>query len=760
MKLAVILSLLLSTLAFGAGIDQKFPGSDRVVMGVSSSVDDKEIEFNTGDGASNVKITVTDALGVVINSDDITVGDGTASDKNITFDIGGSNPQIKWDNAAAKLQFSNDGTIYKDIGSGAGGGSGLNVLQDFNADMENNTPSTTPNWTESGGTLAEETANIGNGAKSLAWDASATSQTLDSEAVTIGATSFAELRGNNCTASIYYSWNSGTAGELTLQLVQGASTVLSEVDLVPTSSSVPWARAETPATLCPSSDTIKLRILSSADAAEIILDDAFLGRFELINLSQAELALDATYPATANCLWTRLDTAIGAFGTDADCPAITVNKVTTGITVNTTDDDLPTLVFSNLKPARYVLQVQVPFTVLADTATGRLALRKDTTDVDVRSHRAGISSARTEMVLTHSFDYSGGAIPAFDLACSSDSSACRIELQSNSANIRFVMYRFPLDQQQAVKPDVSGWYVDVNMGGANPSLGVSNVTTYSGITDGSLDLVVNSGSVSALQACATTEESSGLTCSGNESVGISFTIPKAGVYEVCGQFSHSLSIDTDGETVDTTFQWVETPNNAQTISQEGKGRVGNRFQAEVLGTYTNNYPHHLCGLFTFSSIGKKTVRLFYEQQIGGTPVTSDLRMDRNASFGQRDMHISVRPWIGEQPAPLLVNSVVSTYSGVTRTEWVRVTNAGTPTVESQSGDWLGSPALTDNGTGDTTVNFKAGSFSSAPTCIPVSTAVVSHFVALPTTSGVTVRTRDSGFSLIDNNFNLFCIGNK
>jgi hypothetical protein len=34
-----------------------------------------------------------------------------------------------------------------------------------------------------------------------------------------------------------------------------------------------------------------------------------------------------------------------------------------------------------------------------------------------------------------------------------------------------------------------GWYVDANIGGANPDLGTSSVSTYTGITNGSLDLV-------------------------------------------------------------------------------------------------------------------------------------------------------------------------------------------------------------------------------------------------------------------------------
>ena len=55
-------------------------------------------------------------------SDEVIVGDGTQSDKALTFNRGGSNAQVKWNELTDKLQFSNDGTTFKDLGTGGGGG--------------------------------------------------------------------------------------------------------------------------------------------------------------------------------------------------------------------------------------------------------------------------------------------------------------------------------------------------------------------------------------------------------------------------------------------------------------------------------------------------------------------------------------------------------------------------------------------------------------------------------------------------------------
>lgn len=75
--------------------------------------------------------------GVVRNNSDTTyVGKPSSSaDKKLIFDVpGATDPNIKANVSTGKLQFSNDGTNYKDIGSGGGGSKNFITNFDFEAD--------------------------------------------------------------------------------------------------------------------------------------------------------------------------------------------------------------------------------------------------------------------------------------------------------------------------------------------------------------------------------------------------------------------------------------------------------------------------------------------------------------------------------------------------------------------------------------------------------------------------------------------------
>lgn len=157
-KIFAVAILVFASVAYAAGVPEKIL-SDSIILGKGSSTDSKNIEFNTGDGASNVNLTVTDArLGSLntnsltlgdgtdvvqslifdqstsdvtfgvdasqnasINSSQLTMGDGTAADQKLIFDRGANNPFIKWDEASSKLVIANDGSTEEAILSGAAG---------------------------------------------------------------------------------------------------------------------------------------------------------------------------------------------------------------------------------------------------------------------------------------------------------------------------------------------------------------------------------------------------------------------------------------------------------------------------------------------------------------------------------------------------------------------------------------------------------------------------------------------------------------
>ena len=74
----------IAIVAFAEGIPQKFGATDILQVGKTSSVDDKEIIFNTGDGAGNTKLFVDDTnQDLHTNANTLFIGDGIDLDKVI-----------------------------------------------------------------------------------------------------------------------------------------------------------------------------------------------------------------------------------------------------------------------------------------------------------------------------------------------------------------------------------------------------------------------------------------------------------------------------------------------------------------------------------------------------------------------------------------------------------------------------------------------------------------------------------------------------
>ena len=647
-----------------------------------------------------------------IKTDKVVVGrPAPATDPAIEFQ--GTTQRIKANRTTGRMQFTNDGTNFKNIGSGSGGAGGVNLLVDDNGDFEAGDTA----WTESGGTFSIETTNPLFGVGSGKWDSSASAQTLVSNLKTIEK----GMVGRTCLAEMVYKWPSGVAADLSFQVLDGSSNVIFSNDLNPTTGDnvIKTQRNFDCGVL---GSQYRIRILSNvSNPAEIIIDNAFIGSdANSANISQSTLVGVAYFATTTSCNWTRTNTALGSFGTVAECPGPTVELNTIG-QIQTTDTDLPKVTVNNLPPGTYRVTVQAGPMNNSLTNSTCLAL-SDGTDIKGRGCQSNVSGqAANHASVEATFVYTSSGNRTFELFGSS--TAGTIQINNNTAEIRtvFNIYRYPTSPAEAITLETSAWYTEVNIGGANASLGLATVSTAQEITSSSLDLVVAPGSQSAQIPCSSTNPSTGLTCSaGNESLGVVVNIPYSGLYEVCGSFTHYAGEANTGTAgaVFSTFEWVETPNNAQTVLQRGRRKVGSGSDpSSAAATVHLAYnPVNVCGYFILG-VGQKTLRLFYEQSVSGTATVSDLRIDRDpAGFGDRDMHITVRPWNQSMPAPVftsLQNNMKAGANGI-RTFTAYIANAGTPSISRQDGSWISS--VTDNGVGDVTVNFAGGTFSANPNC--------------------------------------------
>jgi len=505
--------------------------------------------------------------------------------------------------------------------------------------------------TESASITTRSTSSPLEGAASFAIDGTSSGQTVCWNTKTIDSV----YKDKNFQAQFYFS---GDASLYKAYVKIGSNKITSDLTLTNEISSKE-VNINFPSGDLSTSPVVCLET-TSASAAAIKVDKVYLGpAFNLQNVSQSYFVGSAYFATTASCTWSRTNTALGAFSTTAACPGPTIESNTGPEVISTTDTDLPKITLSNLKAGTYRIVTQFTGFVGASFNIGSFTLSDGTNQSGYCS--ASESASGSDLIpctLESTFTYSSSqSSVTFEIFGAAQSGSINIQNDIALLKTKVSIYYIPSSSQIAVNQNSAGWFVDANISGASPSLGASAVSSYAEITDASLSMTQNTGSASVQIPCSSTNASSGLTCSsGSEGVGVVFNAPEAGQYQVCGEFTHLYRLNATSTYVQTAFQFVETSNTSQTILQEGKSRTNSGFQiAAGSGVDHEHYaPISTCGTFNFASAGQKTIRLMYEQAVGGTILGSSILADSDASSGQRDIHITVEKMSGVQNAPVLV----------------------------------------------------------------------------------------------------------
>src|SRR3990167_5970845 len=517
-------------------------------------------------------------------------------------------------------------------------------------------------WTASAGTytVTSTAADIGSGARAGSWDAAADEDTLTSNSHTI--TGENGYMSRNGVASVLMKCDTGTCTH-TLDVYDGtniiATTNLTSVTTGFTRTSLSF--------VIPSSGTIALRIKAEANEPLAFFDDAYLGLaegFNLANLSQAEFAGSAYIAGTANCTAiTRTNTALGAFTADADCPGPTVEFQNLG-SWQTTDADLPKFTVNSLPPGKYMA-----IATFQGAGSGAVIHNYIISDGTTTSGLGvgAVATTGAQVTLIGHFNYSSTANRTFEIYGSAVSGTVTIP-NDNTGNdrITFALYKFPSVQETAYKPEELNWLVDASISGGHFDLGASDITSPTGMTHASMTLSNNTSStITAQIPCSTTTESSGTTCTAaNESNGISFVLPRAGKIRVCTSIHHSTDAGDSAATgyIEAGFRIVQTGNADQTVALTGDDQstslqqVVNGVGRRIIGhTMTN------CSNFNMTSAGKKTFRLFVEQEVTATVSSSQVHCNQTANAYDRTCHWTVEPIDVITPAPVLVSGNSTTY---------------------------------------------------------------------------------------------------
>lgn len=621
----------------------------------------------------------------------------------------------------------------------------------------------TAKWTASAGTFVHTTTSsqVSSGAGALSWDAGAASQTLTSDAVAIPAGFYGNVGIATCM------FKGASAFTHKLQVYDGTNVVAEDSI---TSSTDKFQRTSVYFSF-PSSGNIQLRIEAQADEPALYIDDCYLGLAEgagMSEVSQAEFYGAAIWPGTTNCIWTSTSNqSFANYAADADCTTPAGSNLKGKATAPATK--VPGLTFPTIEPGVYMIEATGTF--LNTTAAQRCGWRfsdgtNNTTAQGSGTNLSGdiyvpnisgiliYNTAQTNVTI----QIQGTGLDAL--------TTCNVQAGTSLRDLQISVYKFPLNSQTAFNFDSVNWKVDANIGGANPALSINSVTTYTEITDAGLTLTDNASSKGTASGswigCSSTNTATGTTCSvGNEGIAVyTPAIPKAGVYMACFDFTHFMN-SSAGANI-TYFQIVETADGSQTILQEGGTRVGSGNTS--IATYS---PHKVCGTFKFDSVGRKMLRLMYEQFETTTITASSIVADESATQGQRDIHFTMWPLDLQYPAPVINNSVTTTNNDIARiiSASFGTTNAGTVCSANPCtlfGEVGGAITLDRDGAGDYSINIASGTFSSAPACsITVNEGRDAGIDAAPTATQVDFKCRGNASATdADCYGNIVCVGLK
>lgn len=640
-------------------------------FGIGSSSDDKVVEFDTGDGAANKKITVDEATkSGTFNVDTFRIGDGTTTnDKIVEADNGNSanNPKVFYDESDAAWKFTNDGSRIQAIGSGAGGGSGVNLLAESNFDFEGGDPPT--DWVNTGAAFSAETVEPLFGSQSGLWDASAPAQTLISATVPVTA----GFIGQSCQAEASYKWT-GAQGEVLVRVRNSTITLVEQELIATTGSDVGQIQLQFD---CPSvvGETLVFELASTADSLPVTIDQVFLGTGRnTLNISQSEVWLEAIIPATGGCSWNFGSTGLPALpGPDPQCPdAQGVAGAGSSNVDGLATANLPRIAVNEVPAGQYFVSLNsggswegntnnqtAPVCSLVETITGK------TLDTQVQVKPSGTSLEAMMFTFKGTLFLASQQNLNFELLCSeAGSNGIRLDLDfsTQSADFRLVMLRNPLKGSPAITLNTSGFFAEGNIfgtTGGSPALQTGDVADADGDTLTRSDMAIQQ-ITGGLRIACDGAAAVGTTCSGvDELVGIDFDAPSPGTYKVCSRFSHNVQVGgTSGSRVETTFFLRHTDATGATVL---KAPV-NRASGTVLYTGSpqaanRETPFTICEFFQFGDVGAKRVDLAYNQNITNTAAGLNfLRADNNPGvLGSRSIYFSVEKITEQKPTPVFTD---------------------------------------------------------------------------------------------------------
>lgn len=383
-------------------------------------------------------------------SNKLKLGDGAASDKTIEFNKGltTANPKLKWNNSTSKIQFSNDGTTFTDIGSGTGSSGNasignINLLTGLNNDFE----SGTTHWTASGGTFTNTTsgANLANGSKSGSFLASGSGQTLTTDSVTVPQ---GLQDTGKCFAQLGFYKYTGTANDYLFEVLDQSSSVIATYkEPTVTTTGAPQSttfRSLSMLVPCSGVTSMTLRIKSNvASPGTVYIDDVYLGAarfFDPMDLPSYYGSL--VYAGTTNCNWSQTVSSFTTFPADTDCPT---PSVTGGLTAPATK--IPSFVMNNAPPGVYEITIIGQLRDENASQACQFQLFDGTTASNRLGLGPGANAGDQEGGVTFYFTYATTGNHSIDIQARCDSAFTSSINGTDNVGLAFHVKRWPIRNQ-------------------------------------------------------------------------------------------------------------------------------------------------------------------------------------------------------------------------------------------------------------------------------------------------------------------------
>jgi hypothetical protein len=550
-----------------------------------------------------------------------------------------------------RKQDNGSSTNWVEVGS-AGSSGGINFL--VNGDFE----AGAANWTATG--LA---FSIGTGAaalidlKSGVANASATGQKLTSAGVAIASSSFKGLKGGQGWFSCFAST---TATDYTLQVTDGTNVLATRL-IAPTTAATEQGQYFP----IPTSGSIYLELLSASNAADISLDNCFMGSKQIAQVGQASIVgggvVSQYYQTTSTssvAATSGTGAATTAFGACVPGAANTAEIVCT------------------LPPGKYEVDLLGGNVQSSGGSTGYGASVSFGDGVTLSPgvflfSNTDVGQKNTGFASKMQFTLTTAAVKTFNVYLYAVGGGTATYSADGAT---YVVKRFPLENEGAARFDTIAWSYSAQLTGSAWS------TTSGSYT------VPTAGGASSL----TPYPSSNIVCTQNgNDPALNCTIPVVGKVHACVD-SNAL-IGTSGQIV-----YIGLYGDSVLLGEK------------AIGT-TEQAPFTVCGDFTPAAT---TFPIAIAMKTSGGATGS-------LNAGSPNLTFTLSPLDQQIPAPLIVGGVVSSSQGVTKIVSGRFGDTSTTQCATNPCGYVDAAGVTSvsrSGLGNYQINLAAGTFTSVPFC--------------------------------------------